>query len=1555
MKSFFKKLLSTVLMLILSTSMINIPLVRAEEQIDGWNIKYSNSSGSAAIDNKVFYNGNGSLKVVNDTPYGPDQYVMLSSTVHVKAGRIYYMGGHFKAENVPNLYMCVDWGARYEMTTFGKTYDWKNFTTAYAAKESKNVTFQIIIDNKCDALWLDDMKFTDAVTGENLLSNSNFDSVDNTVASEDNTVIPSDGSMDSIYNSIINGGIFDVNEMQQVIGGFKFIPVYKEGAITIDGNADDWEKYQSIAIPTLSSQYIVYIKDDRKLDMSANLKFTYDDDNLYMLIEVSDDIFYYKEGGQNEYWQGDSIQLAWSAPNETYGSEIGLAYNPKTKLGEIYSTAYSDEQMANMRLSASQEGNKTTYELSMPWTLKFDKRPDELQFCVIANDNDGDGRRYCIELAPGIASGKTNAQFPTLKMCESSEDWYGWIQADKKSAMQNDELSFDYFLVNKGEEKTFSVTNLYTNETESITVPTGKGIHRNFKIKFDTFGTFDVGVNFNDGEKDSSSLVDVEIERIPADAQTSENILKNIKSQTAEIKSLIEKCVVKGIKTQYEDGYYFIMDRFCTYTEEEINRKDYSRINYTAEAFDELYNICKTNLNAYLDGSKTPDTVPMYITSDLRIDGKSMYATVDNNGVNEERPVFFVGYLGYEQQQEDTPFYNIIGANSAVYEPHMGVTRYSPSVFNGWQLQRSNAPEATAERCEDTKRDGDLSAKIVYSSEQSANQFLALHQTIDVTPGKTYVLKGYVKGKGVKGAWLSANGFDDREYISGDYDWKEVKTAITVPEERTSTTIYICVENQCDALYFDGFTFCEEGSDEDLLENGSFDYNDEISDEDFAINPNFSLDEYLTVCDESNVALEIALGPHVFPDDLIKKYNIPYTGQSFIQYNICYPEAKAAVEKHIRAVMEALNGHKSVHTIVLSNEFDFRTSYLADYFMEDWHNYLKERYNNDINALNEAYTTEHTSFDEIDFHLGSAAKKYDYKKFNDRVCADWHRWMADIVHEYLPDISVSCKHMGYLSDNTEHAGLLSNGTGMEDYIDFCDLNGCDYWNYYNDNHGPLVKNMWYDYLVSLKNAPVFNSEDHIIKDASENFVIENDNYVAQDIYQGAIHGRGRSDIWAWYRDYQKGASLNNSILFRVGAVAKVSKAALDLNKNVYEITALQNEATDIGILYDDASAVNDNTVMQAIYQAYSAATFSGKRVRFVVESQPYKMNECRLMIIPNQKYVKKELVSELRKFIEDGGKVLILGEDSLKLTEKNLPNSQDDLDYIFSNSIVMPYVGFADHMASPTKDELYSTVRNTLKELGLYTISVVDTVTGNPVDDVEYNVGIYNGKLIINLVNYEADKNVKIYVGDKLLEKARELRDNYEIGSEISLKKYMPITLEAEIDNHFLDTIGHWAEDSIVALANDGIIYGISDSRFAPNRSISRVEILALLMRKMGIDSTDKYTTNVPDVNENDWFAGVIQAAVKNGIIEENKNFRPNEKATREEMCELLVKCYEKQHGAISDYKKITFEDCSEMTDETSISKAVEKGLMVGISDNIFAPQSTATRAEAATILSRFN
>ena len=48
------------------------------------------------------------------------------------------------------------------------------------------------------------------------------------------------------------------------------------------------------------------------------------------------------------------------------------------------------------------------FETAIPWNIKFVERPAGILFDILYNDNDGDGRRYCVELAPGIAEGKNN-------------------------------------------------------------------------------------------------------------------------------------------------------------------------------------------------------------------------------------------------------------------------------------------------------------------------------------------------------------------------------------------------------------------------------------------------------------------------------------------------------------------------------------------------------------------------------------------------------------------------------------------------------------------------------------------------------------------------------------------------------------------------------------------------------------------------------------------------------------------------------------------------------------------------------------------------------------------------------------------------------------------------------------------------------------------------------------------------------------------------------------------------------------------------------------------
>ena len=148
-------------------------------------------------------------------------------------------------------------------------------------------------------------------------------------------------------------------------------------------------------------------------------------------------------------------------------------------------------------------------------------------------------------------------------------------------------------------------------------------------------------------------------------------------------------------------------------------------------------------------------------------------------------------------------------------------------------------------------------------------------------------------------------------------------------------------------------------------------------------------------------------------------------------------------------------------------------------------------------------------------------------------------------------------------------------------------------------------------------------------------------------------------------------------------------------------------------------------------------------------------------------------------------------------------------------------------------------------------------------------------------------------------------------------------------------------------LAQDGIVKGVSESRFAPNKKLTRAEFLSLLMR--GIQVTGKNELPM-DVDVSSWYATEVAKAVAAGVISTDA-FRPNDFITREEMCQMLVKGYEYAKGTIEQGDVASFTDRSLIGDFDTVSKAYTLGLMQGRDDGSFGPQSGATRAEAAVLL----
>jgi len=226
--------------------------------------------------------------------------------------------------------------------------------------------------------------------------------------------------------------------------------------------------------------------------------------------------------------------------------------------------------------------------------------------------------------------------------------------------------------------------------------------------------------------------------------------------------------------------------------------------------------------------------------------------------------------------------------------------------------------------------------------------------------------------------------------------------------------------------------------------------------------------------------------------------------------------------------------------------------------------------------------------------------------------------------------------------------------------------------------------------------------------------------------------------------------------------------------------------------------------------------------------------------------------------------------------------------------------------------------------------------------------------VIVNLVNYGAERNIDLYLGNTLIEKAYDIIRNETIEGEITLKKYIPVTVEIDVDNPFIDTYGHWAEANISKLHNEGIVSGVEEHIYAPQKTLTRAEFLSLLMRCVGIEK--KAYREIPaDVARNTWYESAVGAAVECGIISKDENFRPNDRITREEMCNMLVNCYEYKNGDVNADVKLSFTDADAITNISDVEKAVSLELMYGHDDGSFAPLSTATRAEAAAVIERFN
>ena len=97
-----------------------------------------------------------------------------------------------------------------------------------------------------------------------------------------------------------------------------------------------------------------------------------------------------------------------------------------------------------------------------------------------------------------------------------------------------------------------------------------------------------------------------------------------------------------------------------------------------------------------------------------------------------------------------------------------------------------------------------------------------------------------------------------------------------------------------------------------------------------------------------------------------------------------------------------------------------------------------------------------------------------------------------------------------------------------------------------------------------------------------------------------------------------------------------------------------------------------------------------------------------------------------------------------------------------------------------------------------------------------------------------------------------------------------------------------WYADAVNTLASLGVIKGIGNNQFAPNRTITRAEFTVIAMRFANVSAT--VTNPFTDISKNDWFYSAVTSATSYGWITgySNGTFRPNATITRAEVATIV-------------------------------------------------------------------
>lgn len=164
-------------------------------------------------------------------------------------------------------------------------------------------------------------------------------------------------------------------------------------------------------------------------DLSLKAKFAWDEENFYLLVDVKDNILFNKEA-VGSMWMDDCLQWGFDriTPQGEFVSssftEMGIGLvdgKPAMNRWSVQDSDLKTGEVTNFEAVINRTETNTIYEVRVPWSEIFTAGYDVnsssvLGFSLMANDNDGNGRRGWTKYNGGIGLYKAPAEFGRMKL-----------------------------------------------------------------------------------------------------------------------------------------------------------------------------------------------------------------------------------------------------------------------------------------------------------------------------------------------------------------------------------------------------------------------------------------------------------------------------------------------------------------------------------------------------------------------------------------------------------------------------------------------------------------------------------------------------------------------------------------------------------------------------------------------------------------------------------------------------------------------------------------------------------------------------------------------------------------------------------------------------------------------------------------------------------------------------------------------------------------------------------------------------------------------------------